>query len=511
MTSSLNLDPKTSKPPAPPLGLVPPGVFDFESVAPASRGPVDPKRSFASVLGHAKKDAPSETRSPRSETSLRRPVLSNKVQPPAPHPALAVKPKFKDQPQAAAADQRMRPAPDSSGETPRGEKEESPPAQDPDSQGVESEPKNQDEGVPDPTAPGAAPLLLPVKEFAPVAFVTSGCAIDPTAEEKPSDLVVADAPLAAVGAGTTSGKAARDLAQLTQAAQAQAVSTQAQAVSPQAQAEADQDFELKLETAASAAADPVTSGVGEQVTAQKNAAKPFDPLAGTTGLIVAERVEKNAAGKVNPMAEEAKIAPSGIFNNIENTGNNNFKIVEPVVGLSTAQAGPAMASTLFDLSEASRPEVSASEAVARVNLVQVVNEVAALSEKMRVSGQHRCVVDFDVAGHGSLRVEVVRRDDQFKTVFSTDSLALRESLQAAFDRSDRPSQMSSSFDWQGSSSDTPRQGQNGAQADADSRQTTYFKSEASSRSPRLTAVPAVSPESNEAPVLSPNHRLQLFA
>jgi len=505
MTSPLNLDAKFSNPATPSLGVLPPGGGEFESVGPAARGPVDPKRSFASVLGHAKKDAPSESRSPQAEPSPHRPVLSDQAPPPPPHQALAVKPKFKDQPRAAAADQPMRPAPDSAGEASRVDQEESPPDEDTELQDVDSEAKNQAEGLPDAVTPGAAPVLLPVKELAPVAFVTSGCALGPTAEEKPSDLVLAEAPVAAAGVGNTSGKAASDLVQLTPAAQAKAVSAPDQT-------ESDKDLEPKLENAAAEASDQVTSGVREQGTAQKNAVKALDTVAGSTGLIAFERVEKNAAGRVNPTGDAAKVAPSSIFNNIENTGNNDFKKVEPVVGLSTAQAVPAMASTLFDHSAASRTEDLAPEAVARVNLVQVVDEVAALSEKMRVSGQHRCVVDFDVAGQGSLRVEVVRRDDQFKTVFSTDSLALRESLQAAFDRSDRPGQMASSFEWQGSSADTSGQGQqSGAQADADSRQATYLKSEAASRTPRLTPVPAVNTEPSQAPVLLPNHRLQLFA
>jgi hypothetical protein len=145
-------------------------------------------------------------------------------------------------------------------------------------------------------------------------------------------------------------------------------------------------------------------------------------------------------------------------------------------------------------------------------LVQVVDEVAAITEKMKLSGQQRCIVDLDVSGHGKLRVEVVRRADQVETMLSTDSTSLRESLQAAFDRADRPVNISTSFQWQGSP-DTSGRGQNGAQADADARQNTYFKAEpaAAARVGRIPSLPVVPVAPVAAPVLAANHRLQIFA
>ena len=145
-----------------------------------------------------------------------------------------------------------------------------------------------------------------------------------------------------------------------------------------------------------------------------------------------------------------------------------------------------------------------------MNLVQVVDELAAITETVRISGQQRCVVDLDVAGHGKLRVEVVRRADQVETVLSTDSAFLRESLQAAFDRTDRSSSFSSSFQWQGSP-DTSGRGQNGAQADADARQNMHSKPEPAVRAGRTPSLSNSPVAPIGAPVLAANHRLQIFA
>ena len=222
------------------------------------------------------------------------------------------------------------------------------------------------------------------------------------------------------------------------------------------------------------------------------------------------KAEKSAAlsSAVSAIGDESMV--STIFNSVENNVNQLFKKVDAVVGPSIANNNSNMSSPLLDFSAASPSDVPAAEAVTRVNLVQVVNELAAITEKVRISGQQRCVVDLDVTGHGKLRVEVVRRADQVETVLSTDSASLRESLQAAFDRSDRSSHFSSSFQWQGSP-DTSGRGQNGAQADADARQNMYFKAEPAARVGRTPSLPVVPVAPVAAPVLAANHRLQIFA
>jgi len=222
------------------------------------------------------------------------------------------------------------------------------------------------------------------------------------------------------------------------------------------------------------------------------------------------KAEKSAAlsSAVSANGDESMV--STIFNSVENNINQLFKKVDAVVGPSIAYDNSNMSSPLLDFSAASPSDVPAAEAVTRVNLVQVVNELAAITEKVRISGQQRCVVDLDVTGHGKLRVEVVRRADQVETVLSTDSASLRESLQAAFDRSDRSSHFSSSFQWQGSP-DTSGRGQNGAQADADARQNMYFKAEPAARVGRTPSLPVVPVAPVAAPVLAANHRLQIFA
>jgi hypothetical protein len=220
--------------------------------------------------------------------------------------------------------------------------------------------------------------------------------------------------------------------------------------------------------------------------------------------------EKTAALSSVAPATQAESTANGILNNIEKNTNQLVKKADAVVGPTSANNDSNMSSPLLDFSTASPSDAPATEAVTRVNLVQVVDEVAAITEKVRISGQQRCVVDLDVTGHGKLRVEVVRRADQVETVLSTDSAALRESLQAAFDRSDRPSNFSSSYQWQGSP-DTSGRGQNGAQADADARQNLYSKADPATRVGRISSLPVVPVAPVEAPVLAANHRLQIFA
>ena len=290
----------------------------------------------------------------------------------------------------------------------------------------------------------------------------------------------------------------------------QKITAEAQAVSAKDKNDALEALTENAQTSAQGIAAKADSG--ELARAMKHTALASAAGEPVSGLLSGpSRAEKNAAALIAAVPSGNKTDGSDIFNNIENIGNNRLKKVDSVVGVSAAQGNPVMSSTLLNFAEASRTDAPASEAVARVNLVQVVDEVAAITEKMRVSGQHRCVVDFDVAGHGNLRVEVVRRDDQLKTVFSTDSEALRQSLQAALDRADRPGQMATSFEWQGASSDSSGRGQSGTQADADSRQNTYFKAESGSRTARGTSVAPVSTEPVTAPPLAAHHRLQLFA
>lgn len=239
------------------------------------------------------------------------------------------------------------------------------------------------------------------------------------------------------------------------------------------------------------------------------AAQPASVLAAAE-LARSFRAEKTAAQSSAASAKGGDSAELIIFNSVEKSTNQVFTKANDVVGSVSANIEANMFSPLLDFSAGSASDAPATEGVTRVNLVQVVDELAAITETVRISGQQRCVVDLDVAGHGKLRVEVVRRADQVETVLSTDSAFLRESLQAAFDRSDRPSSFSSSFQLQGSP-DTSGRGQNGAQADADARKNMQSKPEPAvrvGRTPSLSNSP-VAPIG--APVLAANHRLQIFA
>ena len=222
------------------------------------------------------------------------------------------------------------------------------------------------------------------------------------------------------------------------------------------------------------------------------------------------RAEKTAAQSSAASAKGSESAELSIFKNVENITNQLVNKANDVGGSVSAKVDANMSSPLLDFSAGSASDAPATEAVTRVNLVQVVDELAAITETVRISGQQRCVVDLDVAGHGKLRVEVVRRADQVETVLSTDSAFLRESLQAAFDRSDRSSSFSSSFQWQGSS-DTSDRGQNGAQADADARQNMHSKPESAVRAGRTPSLSNSPVAPIGAPVLAANHRLQIFA
>ena len=239
------------------------------------------------------------------------------------------------------------------------------------------------------------------------------------------------------------------------------------------------------------------------------AAQPASVLAAAE-LPRSFRAEKTAAQSSAASAKGGDSAELSIFNSVEKSINQLVAKANNVVGSVSAKVEANMFSPFLDFSAGSASDAPATEAVTRVNLVQVVDELAAITETVRISGQQRCVVDLDVAGHGKLRVEVVRRADQVETVLSTDSAFLRESLQAAFDRSDRPSSFSSSFQWQGSP-DTSGRGQNGAQADADARQNMYSKAEPAARVGRTPSLPVVPVAPVAAPVLAANHRLQIFA
>jgi len=265
---------------------------------------------------------------------------------------------------------------------------------------------------------------------------------------------------------------------------------------------------------ANAAGEPATSrdaaGAFKLPTGLNPVATQLDPRMASIPVSRASRAEKTAAAASTTSVGGQESVPVSVFNNIEKTTDQLFKKVDGVVGPTSAISNSNMSSPLLDFTATSSPDAAATEAVARVNLVDVVDEVAAITEQARISGAQRCVVDLDVSGHGKLRVEVVRRADQLETVLSTDSVTLRESLQAALDRSDRPSNFSAALQWSGSP-DTSGRGQNGAQADAEARQNLYFKAEPAARVGRITSTPVVPVDPVAAPVLAAQHRLQIFA
>ena len=542
MMSPFQFEPKLSGAASSSLGGLPAGAFVSEAGAKAARTSAKLKRSFASMLGQVKKEAPSASstapavKSPQGSETHRQAQQALEV----------VQAKSLHSTRPTASETRAQSTRDPAGRVDDSGEQEL----------AADLPADEQEGstevFPDADnlaglVPARVPQPLLIQESAPVnlcAFETQfesasveaeAMALTITAEANPTagddraraSVEAMPAIVNQIGGREAALPAAFAAAQ-TPAAQTPAAQTPA-TQTPATQTPATQTPATQTRQAEgvwlnfnAAAEGKAVHADGERST-QQDAAGAFKLPAGLNAvaaqtaraLIAASlprslKAEKSAAlsSAVSANGDESMV--STIFNSVENNINQLFKKVDAVVGPSIAISNSNMSSPLLDFSAASPSDAPAAEAVTRVNLVQVVDEVAAITEQVRISGQQRCVVDLDVTGHGKLRVEVVRRADQVETVLSTDSASLRESLQAAFDRSDRSSHFSSSFQWQGSP-DTSGRGQNGAQADADARQNMYFKAEPAARVGRTPSLPVVPVAPVAAPVLAANHRLQIFA
>ena len=527
MMSPFQFEPKLSGAASSSLAGLPAGAFASEAGAKAARTSAKLKRSFASMLGQVKKEAPSASstapavKSPQGSETHRQAQQALEV----------VKAKSLHSTRPTASETRAQSTRDPAERVDDSGEQELPADLPADEQ------EGSTEVFPDADnlaglVPARVPQPLLIQESAPVNL----CAFE-TPFESASVEAEAMALSITAEANSTAGDdrarasveampaivnqiGGREAALPAAFAAAQTPATQWPAAqAPATQTRQAEGVWLNFNDAAEGKA---VNADGERST-QQDAAGAFKLPAGLNAvaaqmapaLIAASlprslKAEKSAAlsSAVSAIGDESMV--STIFNSVENNINQLFKKVDAVVGPSIANNNSNMSSPLLDFSAASPSDVPAAEAVTRVNLVQVVNELAAITEKVRISGQQRCVVDLDVTGHGKLRVEVVRRADQVETVLSTDSASLRESLQAAFDRSDRSSHFSSSFQWQGSP-DTSGRGQNGAQADADARQNMYFKAEPAARVGRTPSLPVVPVAPVAAPVLAANHRLQIFA
>ena len=540
--SPLQFEPKLSGAASSSLAGLPAGAFASEAGAKAARTSAELKRSFASMLGQVSKEAPS--------ASVTAPAVKSPQGADPQHQAQTavegVKSKSPHATRPSASETRAQSTRDPEGRVDDSGEQELPADLPADEQEGSTEVFPEADNLAG-LVPARVPQPLLIQEAAPVnlcAFETpfesasveaEAMALTITAEANPTagddrarasveampaivnQMGGREAALPAAFAAAQT-PATRWPATQTPAAQTPAAQTPA-TQTPATQTRQAEGVWLNFNDAAEGKA---VNADGERST-QQDAAGAFKLPAGLNAvaaqtapaLIAASlprslKAEKSAAlsSAVSANGDESMV--STIFNSVENNINQLFKKVDAVVGPSIANNNSNMSSPLLDFSAASPSDVPAAEAVTRVNLVQVVNELAAITEKVRISGQQRCVVDLDVTGHGKLRVEVVRRADQVETVLSTDSASLRESLQAAFDRSDRSSHFSSSFQWQGSP-DTSGRGQNGAQADADARQNMYSKAEPAARVGRTPSLPVVPVAPVAAPVLAANHRLQIFA
>jgi hypothetical protein len=499
-------------------GGLPAGAFASEAGAKAARTSAELKRSFASMLGQVKKEAPSASSVAPAVKSSQGSDTHHQAQ----QAADGVKSKSLQSTRPSAAETRARSTRDpegrvdDSGET---EQQTDLPADELEESAVVSSDAGDAAGL----VSAWVPQPLPIEEATPVNLCAFGTPFESAAVEAEATALAITAEMSP----TSGDEQIRASVQASSAIDKQNPGGREAALSSMFAAEQSpatptrQAGVERLDYNPAAEGKAVNADGGRST--QQDASGAFKLPAGlhavaaqpTPTLAAASmprsfNAEKTAALSSVAPATHAESTANGILNNIEKNTNQLVKKADAVVGPTSANNDSNMSSPLLDFSTASPSDAPATEAVTRVNLVQVVDEVAAITEKVRISGQQRCVVDLDVTGHGKLRVEVVRRADQVETVLSTDSAALRESLQAAFDRSDRPSHFSSSYQWQGSP-DTSGRGQNGAQADADARQNMYSKADPATRVGRTSSLPVAPVDPVAAPVLAANHRLQIFA
>jgi hypothetical protein len=518
MMSPLPFEPKMSGAASSASGGLPAGAFASEAGAKAARTSAELKRSFASMLGQVKKEAPSASSVAPAVKSSRGSDTHHQAQ----QAADGVKSKSLQPTRPSAAETRARSTRDPEGRVDdSGETEQ--PTDLPADELEESAVVSSDAGDAAGLVSTWVPQPLPIEEATPFNLCAFGTPFESAAVEAEATALAITAEMSP----SSGDEQVRASVQASSAIDKQNPGGREAALSSMFAAEQSpatptrQAGVERLDYNPAAEGKAVNADGGRST--QQDASGAFKLPAGlhavaaqpTPTLAAASmprsfNAEKTAALSSVAPATHAESTANGILNNIEKNTNQLVKKVDAVVGPTSASNDSNMSSPLLDFSTASPSDAPATEAVTRVNLVQVVDEVAVITEKVRISGQQRCVVDLDVTGHGKLRVEVVRRADQVETVLSTDSAALRESLQAAFDRSGRPSHFSSSYQWQGSP-DTSGRGQNGAQADADARQNMYSKADPATRVGRTSSLPVAPVDPVAAPVLAANHRLQIFA
>jgi hypothetical protein len=142
----------------------------------------------------------------------------------------------------------------------------------------------------------------------------------------------------------------------------------------------------------------------------------------------------------------------------EKIDNEDFKLTEKPSGMLNAEGKAYPMPTTMSRASGGASEAPRTDAVHRVGIGHVVDEIAAIKEKLSISGSNRCVVDFEVEGQGKLQVEVTRRADHLEAIFRTDSQELRDTLRSAVSSADqmtsqvsfesvrKPTQSSGGFD-----------------------------------------------------------------
>ena len=165
------------------------------------------------------------------------------------------------------------------------------------------------------------------------------------------------------------------------------------------------------------------------------------------------------SGSGEKLAELGALSSEAIGGKItEKSDKEEFKITEKPSGMLNAEGRAYPMPTTMSRASGGASDSPRTDAVHRVGIGHVVDEIAAIKEKLSISGSNRCVVDFEVEGRGKLQVEVTRRADQLEAVFRTDSQELRDSLRSAVSSADqmtgqvsfepvrKPTQSSGGFD-----------------------------------------------------------------
>ncbi len=380
---------------------LPAGALASEAGAKAARTSTELKRSFASMLGQVKKEAPAASSAAPVVKSSQGLDTHHQAQ----QAAEAVKSKSPHSMRPSAAETHARATRDPEGRVDdSGEQELSTDL--PADQQEESAVVSSDAGEAAGLVSAWVPQPLPIEEATPInlcAFGTpfesapaeaEGLALAITAEASPTlGGEGVRAPVQAMPAIMKQIGGGREAAQPTAVAAAQTPATPAPVPQPSQVEGVRLNFndaaEGKAINADGERSMPQDPAGAFKLPAGLNAvtAQPVPSMAAAS-MPRSSKAEKTAALSSAPSTKGDESTVSGVFNNLENIVNKSFTKVDALVGPASANHDSNMSSPLLDFSAASPSDAPATEAVTRVNLVQVVDEVAAITERCGFPGSN---------------------------------------------------------------------------------------------------------------------------